>query len=100
MRKKLRWVVLWNIDSGTDAIPCGFIIDMGDHVWVRLLDGGWGIKERFNEPMMGELTSELERRMYVPSDLEYFDCVVRSLFYTFAITDPQTSMERVKNNDD
>jgi hypothetical protein len=83
--------VLWDLDDpnpGHDAIPCGLVIDRGDHVQVRLPDDGWGIKARFDEPFENELRPDGTVEAISPGDPRYFDCVLYSLQRTFAITKP------------
>lgn len=92
----VRYAVLWDLDElvdtpdGKSAVPCGFLIDRGDHVQLRMCggEGNWGLKERFDKPFT-ELQPDSTEKATSPGDPGYFDRVVESLFRTFGITVPR-----------
>ena len=93
----VRYAILWDLDDaeGTKAdphaaVPCGLVVDRGDYVQVRLPGDGWGLKERWDDPF-DEWLPDGSRQVLAPGHPDYFDRVLASLFYTFAITEPGRS---------
>ena len=78
-------VVLWDLDE-QPIVPCGFVIEYPDHVRVRIVGDGWGLRERWDQPLYGELKPDATRAVFNPGDPGYFDRVCGALFRTFALS--------------
>jgi hypothetical protein len=93
-RPRVQYAVLWDLDDregipGDEhaAVPCGFVIERSGYVQVRLADGGYGIKERFDDPF-DDFMPDGSRQETRPGDPDYFERVLYSLHQSFAISKP------------
>lgn len=81
----MRYRILWDLDTGEKAQPCGVVIERADCVEV-IAPADKAFPRRITEPYDGPLNPGLSYSTYVPGDPEYFDQVAFDLSRSFAMT--------------
>src|SRR4051794_39705271 len=80
-----RYRILWDLDAGEDAQPCGVVIEREDCVEI-IAPADKGFPRRVTEPCDGPLYPDLSYPTYVPGDPKYFDLTCFDLHRSFAMT--------------